>query len=1010
MKYNLKKDNFCEFSIFEDNKAAARAYFIPFPCRDEALRATPETARYNSSYVRVLSGEWDFAFFERPGDLPDELDTDTASFDRVAVPSVWQFTGYMQPAYLNTYYPFGCNPPVIPKGELGYYKLAYNRRKIIDGRGQYNSIGVYRRTFDVDDLSLTYTISFLGVSPCFDLFVNGKYVGYSEGSHNTAEFLLDDYLLQGANELVAVVHRWCNGTYLECQDMMRNNGIFRDVLLYALPKEHIHDFELRPVYKKGGSYDLNVTVYVAGYAGGSLSCEFLGNRVNVPVDENGVGKYVFDDVKPMEWSAETPNLYDVILELNGREYVKRKVGFKHIRIKGCVYYFNERKIKFKGVNHHDTNPNTGFVMTMEDMLTDIRLMKEYNVNAVRTSHYPPDPAFIEMCEIYGLYIVDEADIETHGVIFALSFNLISRNPEWKEHYLDRVKRMYMRDRNSPAIAMWSLGNESGGIKCQKYCYDYLKTVTDIPVHYEGASHCFIKGFDVVSEMYTSVGAMRRRAARRSFDHRRNKPYFLCEYAHAMGTGPGGLAEYMELFYSSDIYMGGCIWEWADHAKYHPDTGNYTYGGDHGEYVHSGTFCVDGLFTPDRKPYTSAQLMKIAYRPIVAKHVGKGKVIFTNTNRFLSSDYIEIVAKLAINGEEVNIKRNVLNIAPTESAFIKYTVPTKVDAFLNIEYYDRNTGACIASEQIPIARKMSDIPTLRSGMDYQEQDNKITFTFDNGLKAVFDRQEGCLSEYYVGDKQILNTDPTNRFYSRGFYTNIYRAPFDNEGYASKYMWKVIGYNYYYTGKVRCWVHFDRKVKDIVFRYTLRNGRRVLAYVWDIYSIHPDGQIVLETTLMPIALNMLPRFGKTIELEKEYRHVRYYGRGPSENYPDMKMHARVGIYEQDADFGTPMIVPQNSGEKCDVRWAEITNDEGVGIKIYALRTPLGINVNHYTQDLLSKWKHITDYADQDTTVVDIDGFVRGSGSNSCGPLPQKKYTLPHRTMTYRFAFLPIFGHKK
>ncbi len=1003
MIYHVKNRNYCTFEIIEKNKLPARAYFIPFSQKEKALLYGPTEARYRSDLVTCLSGEWDFRFYKDPKTVEEELDTEKVLFDKVTVPSVWQYTGYLDPMYINCNYPFSFDPPRIPEEEpLGNYKESYNRLIRVRTKDQYNSVGVYRKKFFIEDVNKTYTIAFLGVTPCLDLFVNGRFVGYSEGAHNTAEFLLDEYLTKGENELVAVVHRFSTGSYLEAQDMFRSCGIFRDVLLYGTEKEHISDYEIKTTYRGDGSYDMTVTVLVDNPADGNLTVEFDGKEYVKKCDRNGT-EFSINGIKKDEWSAETPNLYTLTIGLNDREYLVEQVGFRRIEIKGDTYYFNGKNVKFFGVNHHDTHPEKGYAMSMEDMEKDIRLMKEYNVNAVRTSHYPPDPVFIRLCQRYGLYVVDEADIETHGACVSHDVSRLSKNPKWKEHYLDRVKRMFFRDRNSCAVAMWSLGNESGGIYCQQYCYDYLKTVTDIPVHYEGACREKIVGFDVVSEMYTNVESMKKRAAERRTDSRRNKPYFLCEYCHAMGLGPGAMRDYVELFLSDDIYMGGCVWEWADHSVYHKDTGNYTYGGDHNEYTHDGCFCVDGMFRPDREPYTSAYVMKTAYRPVRARHLGEGKVEFTNVNRFRSTDYLDITCTLSVGGQEGETKRLPLTLQPTSSEVIQIEYPANTDAFLNVQYREKD-GRMVAEEQVTLNEFIPE-PVFGEGKaTFQKKGKKLTAKFNSGVEIVFDLARATLSSYLINGVEVLSDALKNR-HKRGIYPEIYRAPTDNDMHV-KTLWKIKGLDRYKVGRACAKVKKDGDRCVIRFSYCIF-GVLPIAKVVDEYTIYGDGQIKLDTACSFFGRPFLmPRVGKTLELKKAFDNVRYYGRGEMENYPDMKEHTRIAVFEKQGDFANKMIVPQTGGERCDVRWAEVTNGT-VGIRFMAgNNAAFMFNLNHYSEEDIAEWKHIIDYRDKEATYVNIDGFMCGLGSNSCGPLPEKKYRIPHKKpLRYSFVIAPI-----
>lgn len=472
MIYNLKKDNYKNFNVYAENLLPPRSYFIPFSSKEELDETDIRTERYSSSRVAVLSGDWSFKYYSKVSEIPEEFNSDEEEMDTIPVPSMWQYTGYEKPYYVNQRYQFPVNPPDFPED---------------------CPVGVYLKKFKIAEISGNFSLAFLGVAGSLDVFVNGKYVGYSEGSHNTAEFEITEFLEDGENEVAAVVHKWCNGTYIESQDMFRSNGIFRDVLIFRTGDNSIYDFEAKITYNEDGSYMLDVipnfnikdeVTFTAQLKDGNK--DFASKSLNLCPGKTD--KITFDVLDVEEWNAEIPKLYDLYLIISKddevQEIIRKRIGFKHIDIRKNIFYFNNKRIKLLGVNHHDTTSKAGYVMTVSEMEKDVKIFKDYNVNCVRTSHYPPDPTFIDLCDEYGIYVVDEADIEAHGVCEIHRPNLISNNLQWKEHYWDRVSRMYQRDKNHPSITMWSLGNEAGGYRCQDYCYKNLKELTNIPIHYE----------------------------------------------------------------------------------------------------------------------------------------------------------------------------------------------------------------------------------------------------------------------------------------------------------------------------------------------------------------------------------------------------------------------------------------------------------------------------------------------------------------------------------------------
>lgn len=1010
MIYNLRND-YNNFKLFADNKLPARSYFIPYPSSREALSASIE--RKNGAMMKLLNGIWDFAYFKSDKDLPKTFDTSSMQFDKLPVPSCWQFFGYEPPYYTNVKLPYPVKPPRVPsKKAAGKYGEDINGETYACGKRQYNSTGVYRTFFDISDLSKNYIISFLGVCSNLELHVNGKYVGYSEGSHNTAEFLLNDYLVKGRNELVAAVKKWCVGSYLEDQDMFRHNGIFRDVLLFENPAAYLYDFEFFTA-KTQGKYDVLVNINAKNAAGAEVKIEILdGARVLASKTAGAAedARFVFEGLKVEEWNAEIPRLYDLVVTLfkdkNEVQSVRKKIGFKTVEISDGVFLVNGKKIKLKGVNHHDTDAETGYTLTYEKLERDVKVMKDYNVNAVRTSHYPPDPAFIELCDKYGIYVVDEADIECHGSM------IISTLKKWQDRYWDRVSAMYYRDRNAPSVVMWSLGNESGGVKCQDYCYKKLKSLSPLPVHYEGACRSPRGGYDVVSEMYTSIDRMKKILAggikvgarrRRAYN---DLPFFLCEYAHAMGVGPGSLEDYWKVIYSSDKMMGGCIWEFADHAiKHEGKRYAYTYGGDHGEYRHDGNFCMDGLFFPDRTPHTGAYAMKNVYRPLRATLLShNGLIEIVNLNAFRRASYITVKGKITKDGAVTGTFSVTLDIAPGDKeAFNLLLDEPSGDSYITLEYFDG--GRLIATEQLILSESLIDVP-VKQGEKIHVTDFKDTLTvrFAAG-SAEFNKESGIMTSYRFGDAAYFAETPKRLNAAGSVYTNLFRAPTDNDRNFKK-SWYKAGYD----RLDRCMKSFDYAVDesggktDIEIRYALSSNGKALFDCTDRFTVHASGVVDVALTVVPMRkdLPFLPRIGKVVELKGEFDDVIYYGRGDKENYPDFKEQSLIGVYRRKADsFLQPYLKPQESGSRTDVRYAVIRNSEGKGLMFLAKEKPYHFNVKKISDKNLAKCLHREDIIEDNITYINIDGFMGGIGSNSCGPRPLQEYLLT-ADKTYRFEF--------
>ncbi len=998
MKYQIKKLRINDFDVYEQNKLAGRSYFIPYSDKAKLLEQTALTERYSSDTVTVISGDWKFRYFEKISRLPTTIDTDTMSFDDIEVPSTWQRTGYENPCYLNTRYEFPMTLPNVPE-EM--------------------SAGVYFKKFTIKN-TVNPIITFLGVCSSLTLYVNGRYVGYSEGSHNSAEFSLDGFVIEGENELLAIVSKWSNGTYLECQDMFRENGIFRDVYITENAAEYIFDFHAKTLEKSEGySLEVNADILGVNFTGKTLCAELMKDG-KIIADKEAPAAYKtnldFGVLNVKRWSAETPELYTLVLSLKqGDETiqcVKSNIGFKTVKIDGEKFYFNSKLIKFKGVNHHDTHEKTGYVMSGDDLLKDILLMKKLNVNAVRTSHYPPDPIFLSLCDEYGLYVIDEADIETHGTQVYEDFkptlkpNIISNDAAWLPRYGDRVMRMFERDKNHPSITMWSLGNESGGWKNQDECYKHLKEVTDIPVHYEGVIRTPRGSYDVISEMYQIPELLKRIGDHKLGKRYKNKPHFLCEYCHAMGVGPGSLEDYWNLIYTYDNLTGGCIWEWADHSVYHENGKyKYTYGGDHGERIHDENFCVDGLVYPDRTPHTGAYEMKNVYRPVRCQKTGENIYSFKNTKAFTDSSDIKIFYELLENGAVIDRGDIDTVIPPLESKTVNVehkAVGKDKDYHITFIYKDLS-GEEIAKEQITLNEKIAEPEISCEGKLEVSQTKEIyVVSFENGSVA-FSKKDGTLLSYKIDDKEYIAD-------GKGFTANIYRAYLDNDRNIVK-EWKKLGFDAVTpvfkeikcrekSGVVKIKTEWDLCFKNKpVYEFELK------------YRIYPDGTVHIKAEIefkkRHFKAVELPRFGVNIKLDKSLQNVEYYGLGDLENLPDFKEQSIIGIYSSTVDgLNVDYIRPQDNGNHGECRYVKLSDGDGRGVMFCAYEKPFSFSAHNYGNEILEKAKHIEDIKAEDFVSLNIDGFMRGTGSNSCGPNALKQYRVYlKKELEFEFCITPI-----
>ncbi|MBE6741482.1 MAG: hypothetical protein E7570_04175 [Ruminococcaceae bacterium] len=981
MKYYLNNGNFCNFEIFKENVLTPRAYFIPFAGDEAKKKADIRLERYSSSRVDVLSGEWDFKYYKSCRDIPEEWESENESFDKIAVPSMWQFTGYESPCYLNTRYMFTPNPPEIPED---------------------CAAGIYRKIITIEDISLNYTLSFLGVAGALDVFVNSNYVGYSEGSHNTSEFDISDYLIEGENEIIAVVHKYSNGTYLEAQDMFRNNGIFRDVLLYKTEKNSIYDFEAKTSFNNDFTYDLSLDI--------SLKlCDECEIKASVFDGDNELASKIisaenekevidFNALKVEEWSAETPKLYKLILVLfkDGKavESISRPIGFKRIKIIGNIFTFNGKAIKLLGVNHHDTDPEKGYVMSVSDMERDIKIFKDFNVNCVRTSHYPPDPIFLDLCDEYGIYTVDEADIETHGCSSELHKpKACSHNPEWQDRYWDRVQRMFERDKNHASITMWSLGNESWGWLNQDYCYEELKKLSSIPIHYEGVVRTKRFAYDVISMMYPWHKLSSRVSSGRGLPKKfYQKPYFMCEYCHAMGLGAGDLEEYMQFFYGGDNMLGGCIWEFADHAVYHENGRyKYTYGGDHKEVKHDGNFCVDGLFFPDRTPHSGAYQMKNCYRPIRAEYDGE-KFTFKNLFFFKNAEFTVKWNAIGRNGEEKGKGEFSIDIQPRK-AFETKIECSECEAVI-LRYFDDDFE--IASEQIDVRDNIiggayKEICIYDEAPKAIKSQKKLIVEFESG-ELVFNTQTGMVESYCKYGNEFINSAPFGS--ANGFGISVFRAPIDNDRNLQM-IWNRFALDtekLYLCDEIKTSTEGDCFVIDGTYKLSTTKAKKLLKLKIR-YNIKLDGSIKIDVKcLKSKKIPFIPRFGLTLEMPKEYENVKYFGLGDMPNLPDYKEHAMLGVYDCRVDeMRERYIRPQESGMRSDVRWAEVKNKNGAGLRFIFSEGQRIFSADCFTSQQCAKAAHQEDLKLCDTTFIHLDYYQLGAGSGACGPFPTKEYRL-------------------
>ena len=971
MLYQLNKTNYCDFAVYEQNKMPGRSYFIPYPTKEQADTVSLKEKRYQSEKVICLNGEWDFKFYQKPAELPTGFDTDKVKFDKLDVPSCWQFRGYADPFYVNIRYQFPFKPPVIPTTDkvgtvftwMGCDQaISLRWRKPVD---EYNFVGVYRKKITVEHPEKKHILSFLGVASCLDLYLNGSYIGYSEGAHNTAEFDLSGKVYKGENEILCVVHRWCTGTYLEDQDMFRNNGIFRDVLLRVSDASDLWDIDA-VTKKTGETYELTLTA--TAFADTDVSFTFGEQKVTVPT-ENRIAKYTFENLAVSEWSAEAPTLYDVYFE-TPTSCVKERIGFKTVEIKGDVFLVNGKKIKFKGVNHHDTSCTNGYTMTPDEIERDVKICKEFNIDTIRTSHYPPDPLLLEVADEIGVYIVDENDIETHGTWshqIPPTYNTISHDPKWLPRYMDRIKRLYQRDkiRSNTSIVLWSLGNEAGGYSNTDAMADYLHEHSSIPVHYESAVHCKRIAYDVGSEMYPSVQMVHDVGEhRRKQKELNDRPYFLCEYAHAMGVGPGNTEAYWEQIYQYDNLMGGCVWEMVDHAILQED-GSYTYGGDHGEWEHDKNFCVDGMFYPDRTPSVGAKIIRFIYRPVRVAASDEGRVNIFNTTAFSNGTRYQLTFRWN-DGSTYELKPDV---EPLSKKDFEIPFGKEVDGNRSVivTTVDTVTGKTVSEEQLVLSVSLPEVTAAKPLPEtFRVSEGRVICTLPNG-KMLTTADQGTL---------------------------LYRAATDNDT------------NMFFANTMK---PFAAQTERVLSCENVPNGIRVVTEirnkkqtftVTDTYEGTDDGVLVTSTLHCVKGKGIVPRFGKAFRLDESFDDVCYTGR-KGETYCDMRDQFTIGsVCCKVEDMTEPNIKPQESGNRMDCTTASFTDGEAT-VTFDAVDKPYELGVKPYSDKELFTMKHRTDEK-RTGTYITVQAFQQGIGTGACGPaiMPEFQYSA-EKDYTLRFV---------
>ena len=932
----------------------------------------PQRAYYMPNNCVMLNGEWNFKFYE--ADFEEAYTK--KEWNKIDVPSCWQARGYESPNYVNVAYPIPYDPPFVPTK---------------------NPMGVYMREFDIADTERQTYIVFEGVSSFFELYINDKYVGFSMGSHLQAEFDISGFVKKGKNRVTAKVRKWCLGTYLEDQDSFRYNGIFRDVYILSRPLGHIRDIDIKT--DKDGiniAFDGEADISLYDAKGTLLDAKRAKNAASFKVKE------------PILWNAEKPYLYELKFEYKG-EIITQKVGFVSYEI-GENYEFkvNGRAVKLKGVNHHDTHPENGWSMTDDDIRKDLLLMKKLNINTIRTSHYPPTPKFLEMCDELGFYVMLETDIETHGAVNreagGKGYDCLN-NPEWpcsnpdfKEAFTERMERAYNRDKNHTCIFAWSTGNESGHGENHVAMLEYIKSVdkkrfthaedaskeSEMSEFYGTDTTSYADRTDIYSRMYENTAGMKQKAENPDFKH----PYFLCEYSHAMGNGPGDVFDYWDIIYKYPKLIGGCIWEWADHTFL--ENGVAKYGGDFkNEVTYDGNFCCDGMVFYDRTLKAGSLEIKAAYQNMDCVLIGD-EIEVLNRYDFTNLSEYTFRYNIKVDGDVLCEEALTLDVAPKETKRIKITLPktAKLGAFVNCYLIDE-TGYTVAQKQLEISAKtekpaISEIPAKAS-----ETESFITFEGD-GFKYIFSKPQGTfVSLEKNGREQLLAPVRITSM----------RAPVDNErNIKSKWYWENIWQGENIDRQFDKVYSCEVKDNEVTVTASLAGVSRTPYFRYAVkYTVFADGTIKTELSgKVKDSCIWLPRLGFEIVAPYENLQFSYFGMGPYENYADMHHASMVDFYESDADKAyVPYVVPQEHGNHTRVKRLDIKN----GLS-FAADKEMEINVSRYTAHELAAAMHTDELKKSDKTVIRIDYKNSGLGSNSCGPELLEKYRLSEKDIDFTF----------
>ncbi len=974
-------------AVLHVNTEADHNYFIPFGANQDPFAMREESERF-----QLLNGEWDFAFYESFFDMESSF-LEQPYDEKIPVPSVIQLHGYDKPQYTNVHYPIPYDPPYVPSD---------------------NPVAIYHRTFEytpgMDD---TYLV-FEGVDSCFYLFVNGQFFGYSQVSHATSEFRLNDVLAAGTNHITVVVLKWCDGTYLEDQDKFRYTGIFRDVYLLHRAPEHIRGYQVTTAVSfEDKNVRAGIHVQISGTTEVKVSLYDPEDNLlteGTP-DADGYFDYSIEDAKL--WSAEKPVLYKMKLATQA-EVIGEKIGIRDIQIEDSVFKINHVAVKLKGVNRHESEPATGAAVSREQMLRDLQMMKQYNINTIRTSHYPDAPIFYQLCDELGFYVIDEADLETHGSVEAYSpivnhdgyhgISMLACDSQFTEAIMDRERKLITRDFNRPCVILWSMGNESGWSNLFAEIVERIK-VMDVtrPYHYESMHHSLERTdtgiLDVYSVMYPKISDMYR-----YMSDSPERPYLMCEYSHAMGNGPGDLEDYWQAIFSDDRFMGGCVWEWCDHAldrkKGESETPEYNYGGDFGEFHHDGNFCCDGLVYPDRKPHTGLRELKQVYRPlrITCINAEEGLYLFKNTMDFTAyQDEFILRYEIKDNGALKKEGEIALNCSAHSQVTLQVPElmhPVGEDVWIRFLTLKKGTEDFreVGFDQMNLIenkRRFRPEKVNRRFLSLSADDFYITVATKRGSYRI--SKKTAMITSIIRDHKELLVKPAE--------INLYRAPIDND--SIRWQWEKMNLHRLQTKVYN--LKYIESGDEMLIRAELALACPTFEPVARVrveYRIYPGGELhmFLDASIME-DLKYLPRFGVRFFLPKEFEDFTYYGYGPFESYIDKHRASYVDLFHSTVTGNhEEYIRPQENSSHYGVQFVTVSD----GRRTLTVRSDddFSANASHYTQEQLANAKHQYELTESDMTILCVDGQMSGVGSASCGPELDEIYQCCNKELHFDF----------